>query len=159
MNRQLNFLDKSKFLAHFIQIFSDYLISKYPDINEDTSFEHYFDYTNFKETSQDNEKSSSSNLKNLKLITGYGTPHCKTGEKINIWINKHNESYFDENTKEVEKLHYHSFVITKLLNSTVKDMVKLRLFDFDLNFHIIEYKMSWEYCLDTAFRVDNVKGS
>lgn len=107
------------------------------------------DGDNIDEILKDNDNIS---IFNQNYITGYGTPKCSEGEKINIWINAHNESY------NGSRRHYHKFLISKLPNSSDKDMVKIRLFDIRLYYHTIEYKVQSEYCLDTAFRINNITG-
>ena len=120
----------------------------YSDVQEETTFEHYFDGYNIDTMLRHDDNIS---IFNPKYITGYGPPRCTEGEEINRWINAHNDSVDNG-------VHYHNFLISKLPNSSTNDTVKIRLFYIDLYYHTIEYKVQSEYCLDTAFRISNTTG-
>ena len=93
-----------------------------------------------------------------RYTIGYGEPKCKEEELINIWINKHNERF--------DGLHYHKYLITGIpnkdnsmaKNSTEKYMVKIRLFHMVQHSHTIEYKVPSEYCLDNAYKIQDMPG-
>ena len=89
-------------------------------------------------------------------VSGYGLPNCQMKGSLKTWINIHNESHSDGAGR-----HYHKFLITKVLDPNINNMVKIRLYHFDdLNdsYYTVENKSSKDYCLDAAYTYSDMKG-
>ena len=123
------------------------MLDSYQDIDEHSDFDHYFDNTVITSNSQQESENS---IINNNYVNSHGQPTCKQGENAHLWINKHNERY--DGTHGV---HYHQFLITKANSSTKDDRVTIRLFHQTPYFHTVQDKLSSEYCLDNAYKLEN----
>ena len=128
-------------------IFSEYMLDAYKDIDEQSNFDHYCD--DFDSVSNTNTELHGK-LVNVNNVIGYGFPTCNKEETINTWINKHNENY--------DGTHYHHFLITKTNQTEENNEVIFRLFHSAQYFHTIESKISSEYCLDNAYKLNDTVG-
>ena len=126
------------------------MLDPYQDIDEHSDFDHYFDSTVITSNSQEESESF---IINNNYANSLGQPTCKEEEKAHLWINKHNERY--DGTHGV---HYHQFLITKANCSAEDDCFTIRLFHQTPYFHTIHDKLSEEYCLDNAYKLENASG-
>ena len=65
------------------------MLDAYRDIDDYSSFDHYFESFESISTSPTNTENT---LLSKTYVNGYGFPTCQKDDTINRWINKHNES-------------------------------------------------------------------